>query len=78
VQELAGEDGDDKTTEAAKKLLKDFRYVIVVESDGEIKEATAPGAKQDRRFNKIAFDYDLLGSSKEIVQSKMKSEVKVY
>lgn len=78
VQELAGGSEDDENTEAAKKLLKDFKYTIVVEADGEVKEATAPGAKLDRRFNKVTFDYDLLGSSKEIVQSKMKSEVKVY
>lgn len=75
VQELMGNDDD---SEAAKKLLKDFKYVIVVESDGEVKTATAPGATINRTFKKVEINYDVMEKSKEIVESRMKSEVKVY
>lgn len=75
VQELMGSDDD---SESAKKLLKDFKYVIVVESDGEVKAPTAPGATIEQTFKKVVFDYDILNRDKDIVGSNMKSSVKVY
>lgn len=75
VQELMGSDDDN---EAAKKLLKDFKYVIIVESDGEVKTATAPGATINRTSKRVEMNYEIMDKSKEIVESRMKSEVIVY
>jgi hypothetical protein len=75
VDEFVGNDKDDKMTKA---LMKDFKYVIVVESDNDITTATAPGAVINTTGKKTVIDYQVMDKNKEIVKAKMKSEVKVY
>jgi len=75
VEGLVGSEKDDKMTKA---MMKDFKYIIIVESDKEIKTATAPGAKIAKTGNKVVIDYQVMDKSKEIIKANMKSEVKVY
>ena len=75
VEGLIGSDKDDKMTKA---LMKDFKYIIVVESDKDVKTATAPGATIKKTGNKVVIDYQVMDKSKEIIKANMKSEVKIY
>lgn len=76
VTDLMGNDGKEEAF--ARALMKDFKYIIVVESDSDIKSAAAAGAKVLFTGNKATIDYDLLNKDKEIIAAKMRSEVKVY
>jgi len=75
VEGLVGSEKDDKMTKA---MMKDFKYIIVVESDKDVKTATAPGAVIKKTGNKVVIDYQVMDKSKEIIKANMKSEVKVY
>lgn len=69
---------DAKTEAMFKKMFKDFKYTIVVQSDAEIKKASAPGAVISKTGKQAAIEYNLLEESKEVIKSRMRSEVQVY
>lgn len=69
---------DLEDSETAKEMLKGFKYVIIVEADGPIQSAQAPGAAIEKTGNRVVIDYDMMEKNKEIIKAKMKSTVKVY
>src|ERR1043165_4934158 len=78
AEELVGTNSKD--SEAMLKLMKDFKYQVIVESDKNIKTTLAPGANISKTGKTVTMDYLLLdkSKSKRIVESAMKSEVQVY
>lgn len=75
VEGLVGNDND---SEAVKKMMKGFKYVVVVEADEKIQTVAAPGAVIEKNGKTVVIDYQVFDKGDEIIKAKMKSTVKVY
>ncbi len=69
---------DAKTEAMFKKMFKDFKYTITVQSDADIKKVTAPGGVISQKGKKTSIEYNLLEESKEVIKARMRSDVQVY
>lgn len=66
---------DDKLSKA---MMKDFKYVVVVQSDNDIKAAAAGGASTTFAGKQATLNYKALENRDEIKNTNMRGEVQVY
>ncbi|HLP21284.1 MAG TPA: hypothetical protein VK174_13320 [Chitinophagales bacterium] len=72
---LSDYSADDKLSKA---MMKDFKYVVVVQSDNDIKAAAAGGASTTFAGKQATLNYKALENRDEIKNTNMHGEVQVY